>query len=93
MAWEPLAAPNKHLPFSVLSLFSGSLHIALSKLLAPLGLSPCPLVLSGFTDFYKRGQEMPACMNVVPQWAQAEVCTHVYSRVWPSVVKCEQRQQ
>lgn len=32
---------------------------------------------------------MPACMNVVPQWAQAEVCTHVYSRsvsqVWLSV--------
>lgn len=32
-----------------------SLHIALSKLLAPLDLSPCPLVLSSFTDFYKRG--------------------------------------
>ena len=51
---EPQAPPNNHLSFSVLSHLSGSLHIALSKLFAPLDLSPCPLVLSGCTDFYKK---------------------------------------
>lgn len=51
-----LGAPScpKYALVSVPSLLSGSLHIALSTLLAPRGLSLCPLVLSGFTDFYKR---------------------------------------
>lgn len=51
---EAPAPPSKHLSSSVLSHLSGSPHVVHAQIFASLDLSPCPLLLSGFPNFYKK---------------------------------------